>query len=67
MPFNQRVAHRAEKELGYGAETMQHVRSHIHQTRAPEETRTIAYVRLGSTRVKSGVLTMHHRYQGAPI
>ena len=52
MPFNRRVAHRAEKELGYGAETMQHVRSHIHQTRASEETRKIAYVSLEHTRVK---------------
>lgn len=36
MPFNRRVAHRAEKELGYGAQTMQHVRSHVHQTGASQ-------------------------------
>ncbi|KAJ8111616.1 hypothetical protein OPT61_g5833 [Boeremia exigua] len=44
MLFSLRIAHSAEKELGYGAETMQHVRSHVHQTRTPQKTRKIADV-----------------------
>lgn len=43
MLFNRSIAHRAEKELGYGAETMQHVRSHVHKARTSQETREIAY------------------------